>query len=63
MYFGNYQKLVYLAQTEQLELQQQAQAAAERLGLNFEYRFNGYGELKTQVVQWINRSTAEATPI
>jgi hypothetical protein len=44
-YFGNYQKLVYLAQTEDAELHLSAAAAAVKLGLHFEYRFVGYGEL------------------
>jgi len=45
LYFGNYRKLVYLAQTEDDELQARARAAAERLGLNYDYRFTGYGGL------------------
>jgi len=45
MYFGNYKKLVYLAQTENHELQALAQAAADRLGLDYDYRFTGYGGL------------------
>ena len=45
-YFGNYHKLVYLAQTDNAELTAQARAAAERLGLVFEYRYTGYGELE-----------------
>jgi hypothetical protein len=44
-YFGNYTKLVYLAQIEDPELYRQAEAAAVRLGLAFEYRLTGYGEL------------------
>jgi hypothetical protein len=44
-YFGNYRRLVYLAQTEQPKLQEKARAAAKRLGLEYEYRFTGYGEL------------------
>jgi len=44
-YFGNYTKLVYLAQTEDSGLQERAQRAAERLGLAYEYRFTAYGEL------------------
>ncbi len=43
--FGNYTKLVYLAQTEDPGLQERAQRAAERLGLAYEYRFTAYGEL------------------
>jgi hypothetical protein len=45
VYFGNYRRLVYLAQTEDSELQEKAKAAAARLGLDYEYRFTGYGEL------------------
>lgn len=45
MYFGNYRKLVYLAQTEDPQLRWQAEQAAERLELAFEYRFTGYGDL------------------
>ena len=44
-YFGNYRRLVYLAQTEDEGLRRRAEGAAERLGLEFEYRFTGYGEL------------------
>ena len=45
LYFGNYRRLIYLAQTTDPELQAQAQAAARRLGLEYEYRFTGLGEL------------------
>lgn len=44
-YFGNYRKLVYLAQTENADLDKRAIAAAERLGLAYERRQTGYGEL------------------
>lgn len=46
-YFGNYKKLVYLAQIDDADLQQQAKAAAAKLRLDYEYRFTGYGELET----------------
>ena len=46
-YFGNYTKLVYLAQTDDAGLRDRAAAAAARLGLAFEHRFTGYGELAT----------------
>jgi hypothetical protein len=45
IYFGNYKKLVYLAQTEDVGLDARAAAAAERLGLAFERHFTGYGGL------------------
>lgn len=45
MVFGNYTKIVYLAQTEDPELQRKAKWAADYLGLDYEYRFTGYGDL------------------
>ncbi len=44
-YFGNYRKLVYLAQIDDDDLVAQARRAAKRLGLAFEHRYTGYGEL------------------
>jgi hypothetical protein len=44
-YFGNYRRLVYLAQTEEPELRRRAEAAAKRLDLEYRYRFTGYGGL------------------
>ena len=44
-YFGNYTRLVYLAQTKNARLETKARDAADRLGLRYEYRFTGYGEL------------------
>ncbi len=49
MYFGNYTKLVYLAQTENAALCQKARAAAEALGLQYVYRFTGYGNLQSEL--------------
>jgi hypothetical protein len=46
MYFGNYTKIVYLAQTRDEEIAKQAMAAAKKLGLAYEYRYTGYGELE-----------------
>lgn len=45
MYFGAYHRLLYLAQTDDPELTQKAEAAAEYLGLPFERRFTAYGDL------------------
>ncbi len=45
LYFGNYEKLVYLAQTEDAGLTTAAMTAAHKLGLVFERRFTGYGDL------------------
>ncbi len=40
-YFGNYRRVVYLAQTRDPLLQRAARQAAARLGLPFEYRLTG----------------------
>ena len=53
MYFGHYRKLVYLAQTEQRDLYLQAQQAASRLGLSFDYRWTGYGGLQQTMQRWV----------
>ncbi|SDI04463.1 DUF1638 domain-containing protein [Lutimaribacter saemankumensis] len=47
MYFGHYEKLVYQAQTDDPALTEKARACADRLGLAFERRFTGYGDLET----------------
>jgi hypothetical protein len=44
-YFGNYRRLVYLAQTDDAALEAKAKAAAARLGLAYEKRVTGYGDL------------------
>lgn len=46
IYFGNYRRLVYLAQLESPDRIEAGQRAADRLGLAFEYRVTGYGELE-----------------
>ena len=45
MYFGNYTRLVYLAQTDSDELNAQAHAAADQLGLRYQRVFTGMGEM------------------
>jgi len=44
-YFGNYEKLIYLAQTDDPELDRVAEDAAKLLGLVYERRPTGYGDL------------------
>ena len=44
-YFGHYETLVYQAQTDDPALTEKARACAGRLGLAFERRFTGYGDL------------------
>ena len=45
MYFGNYTKLVYQAQLDDPALDAKAQDCARRLGLAYERRLTGYGDL------------------
>lgn len=45
MMFGNYKKLVYLEQQRDDELRKKAQDAAEFLGLDYELRVTGFGDL------------------
>lgn len=44
-YFGNYEKLIYLAQTDDPALDKVAENAARMLGLAYERRATGYGDL------------------
>jgi hypothetical protein len=57
-YFGNYRRLVYLAQTESPKLEAMAKAHAEYLGLEYVHKYTGLEpveqHLKEQVVQWRN---------
>jgi hypothetical protein len=46
MMFGNYTKLIYQAQTEDPALDAKARDCAARLGLGYERRFTGYGDLE-----------------
>jgi len=48
-YFGNYRRLVYLAQTHDETLLAEAKKAAEYLRLDFEHVHTGYGELETSL--------------
>ncbi|AMY68975.1 DUF1638 domain-containing protein [Frigidibacter mobilis] len=45
MYFGNYDRLVYQAQTDDAALDAKAADCAARLGLRYERRLTGYGDL------------------
>ena len=45
MYFGAYRRLIYLAQSDDPDLTARAEAAAEKLGLEFERRETGFGDL------------------
>jgi hypothetical protein len=51
VYFGNYTRLVYLAQQHDPELIAKAQAIAEALGLPLEVRQTGYGLLEQRLIE------------
>jgi hypothetical protein len=57
-YFGNYRRLVFLAQSESPKLAAMAKAHADYLGLEFIHQHTGLDfvekELKEQVIQWRN---------
>jgi len=57
MYFGNYRKLVYQAQTDDPALDAKARDCAARLGLEYERRFTGYGDLAKAVRSWGEATT------
>ncbi|MEO0911553.1 MAG: DUF1638 domain-containing protein [Pseudomonadota bacterium] len=52
MLFGNYTALIYLAQTENPELDAKAADAAARLGLPYKRRFTGYGDLAAELARY-----------
>ena len=61
-YFGNYRRLVYLAQAEDPMLVRAARRAARRLGLTFEVRHTGYGDLATSIVTAAGAAKATNVP-
>jgi hypothetical protein len=60
-YFGNYRKLVYLAQRPSADAVKDARAVAERMGLSFESRATGYGTLETALTSAVQRDAALRT--
>ena len=59
-YFGHYRKVVYLAQVPDPTLTHQAEAIAARLGLAFELKVTGYGELGSRLAGVARRAGAVA---
>lgn len=51
--FGNYRRLVYLSQRDDDALLERARAAAATLGLAFEHRRTGYGELQPALERFV----------
>ena len=62
VYFGNYRRLVYLAQQDDAMLTAGAEAAADHLGLAFERRLVGLGELAASIAAFAATAAAPATP-
>jgi hypothetical protein len=61
-YFGNYRRLVYLAQVLKPGAEEEARAIAARLGLDFEMRVTGYGALGTSLAKFAGRPWTPAWP-
>ena len=53
MMFGNYRRLVYLAQTDDVALDGRAEDAAAYLGLAYERRRTGYGDLRPSLERFV----------
>ena len=60
-YFWGYRRVVYLSQHEDPALLAMAEQAAERLGLAFEHRPTGYGELATAIEQLADQPKTTTT--
>src|SRR4029079_1750160 len=60
MYFANYRRLVFLSQTEDPALLALARAAADRLGLAFEHRHVGMGELAGSIAAFASGDPVRA---
>lgn len=50
-YFANYRRVVHLAQTNDPEREVDARRAAQRLGLEYERKMVGYGEMEPALVR------------
>lgn len=53
VYFAHYKRVVYLAQEDNAALVAKAQAAADKLGLEFNYKKVGYGDLGTTLKSFL----------
>ena len=49
LYFGNYQRVVYLAQTRSSELEEKARQCAKALSLRFEHHYTGLSQLDARL--------------
>jgi hypothetical protein len=60
VYFGNYRRLVYLAQAPKPDAEAAARAVAERLGLELVIRHTGYGGLAASLKSFAERPLMRA---
>lgn len=60
MYFGNYRRVVYLAQTDSKKLQAMARAHAATLGLDYLYQFHGDEPLQRLLTPALGPGQAES---
>jgi hypothetical protein len=51
LYFGNYRRVLYLSQAQPPPALEAARDAAQRLGLEFEHRVTGYGDLASALTR------------
>jgi hypothetical protein len=58
-YFGNYRRVVYLAQTDDPVLREKAQEVADYLDLPLEVRYTGYGWLEKRLVALMDKAPQE----
>ena len=58
VYFGNYTRALYFAQTEDEALQAEARHGSAELGLAYVYRFTGFGGLPA----WVAASVSAGMP-
>ena len=61
-YFRHYRRLVYLAQTKNEVALERARTIAAQMGLSFEYRFTGYGDLGRSLARLQNSRESASWP-
>lgn len=59
-YFGNYKRLMYLAQSEDNSLVEKAKDAAATLDLEYAYQFTGYGGLGDFIIEQSKKGSKDA---
>ena len=57
-YFRHYTRVLYLVQEPNAALSTQAEAIAAQLGLRYEERYKGYGDLDNRLQAWLRKAKA-----